>query len=124
MQRIKARLHYSLGLRSSYLRHFPVIHVQTHFENIFYTVNTNHGVCLFVRQELQKHGSPGIVMALVGNKADLEESREVASEDSQAYAESNGMFFIETSAKLATNVNLLFEEIGQRLPRGQPTQKP
>lgn len=75
-------------------------------------------------KELQKHGSPGIVMALVGNKADLEESREVASEDSQAYAESNGMFFIETSAKLATNVNLLFEEIGQRLPRGQPTQKP
>lgn len=30
-------------------------------------------------------------------------------QDSQAYAESNGMFFIETSAKLATNVNLLFE---------------
>ncbi|OAE26503.1 hypothetical protein AXG93_815s1660 [Marchantia polymorpha subsp. ruderalis] len=62
-------------------------------------------------KELQKHGSPGIVMALVGNKADLEESREVASEDSQAYAESNGMFFIETSAKLATNVNLLFEAV-------------
>ena len=28
-------------------------------------------------QELQKHGSPDIVMALVGNKADLQEQREV-----------------------------------------------
>ncbi|GMI86988.1 hypothetical protein like AT3G54840 [Hibiscus trionum] len=28
-------------------------------------------------KELQKHGSPGIVMALVGNKADLQEKREV-----------------------------------------------
>ena len=28
-------------------------------------------------QELQKHGSPDIVMALVGNKADRHENREV-----------------------------------------------
>lgn len=28
-------------------------------------------------QELQKHGSPDIVLALVGNKADLHENREV-----------------------------------------------
>jgi hypothetical protein len=29
---------------------------------------------------LQKHGSPDIVMALVGNKADLESKREVSRE--------------------------------------------
>jgi len=88
-------------------------------------------------QELQKHGSPGIVMVLVGNKADLHENRSVSSQvriyarfhvrdvvvwllcvvddtvsllqDAQEYAEKNNMFFIETSAKTADNINQLFE---------------
>ncbi|XP_027363610.1 ras-related protein RABF1 isoform X3 [Abrus precatorius] len=62
-------------------------------------------------KELQKHGSPDIVMALVGNKADLHEKREVAAQDGIDYADKNGMFFIETSAKTADNINELFEDI-------------
>ncbi|KAI3874566.1 hypothetical protein MKX03_028575 [Papaver bracteatum] len=72
--------------------------------------------CFWVK-ELQKHGSPNIIMVLVGNKADLHENREVSIQDAIDYAEKNGMFFIETSSKTSDNIHELFEEIAKRLPR-------
>ncbi|CAI9090469.1 OLC1v1025246C1 [Oldenlandia corymbosa var. corymbosa] len=75
-------------------------------------------------QELQSQGNSNMVMALAGNKADLVDSRKVATEEAQAYAQENGLFFMETSAKTATNVNDIFYEIAKRLPRLQPAQNP
>ncbi|KAJ0974490.1 hypothetical protein J5N97_016455 [Dioscorea zingiberensis] len=66
-------------------------------------------------QELQKQGNPNMVTALAGNKADLEDKRKVSTEEAQTYAQENGLFFMETSAKTATNVNEIFYEIARSM---------
>jgi len=71
-------------------------------------------------KELQRQGNPNIVIALAGNKVDLASKRTVEIEESQAYAEENGILFMETSAKTAANVNELFVAIAKKLPKNQP----
>lgn len=68
-------------------------------------------------QELKKQGNPNLVMALVGNKSDLETDREVESEMGEQFSQENGMFFIETSAKEALNINELFYTIAKQLAK-------
>ncbi|KAM7509503.1 hypothetical protein LguiA_019956 [Lonicera macranthoides] len=71
--------------------------------------------------EVHRQGNPNMVMLLVGNKVDLDANREVAIEEGEQYAKENGLFFLETSAKTAQNVNELFYEIAQRLAKAAPS---
>ncbi|XP_056848228.1 ras-related protein RABF2b-like [Raphanus sativus] len=63
-----------------------------------------------------------MVVALAGNKSDLLDARKVTVEEAQTYAQENGLFFMETSAKTAVNVKEIFFEIARKLPRVQPTE--
>jgi len=70
-------------------------------------------------KELQQQGDPNVVVAFVGNKCDMTTARKVSTEESSRYAEENGLFFIETSAKTATNVSELYMRIAKQLPKVQ-----
>jgi len=86
--------------------------------------------------ELQRQASPGIVIALVGNKLDLTgdstpaedaeddgdnedgsgDARKVSTEEAQAYAEEESLLFFETSAKSGHNVSEVFTAIANAIP--------
>lgn len=45
-----------------------------------------------------------MVIMLIGNKSDLENRRQVSTEEGERFAKENGLIFMETSAKTAFNV--------------------
>merc|ERR1711934_965264 len=78
-------------------------------------------------KELQRQGSPNIVIALAGNKCDLATKRKVELSEASEYAKDNGLFLMETSAKTALNVEELFKAIAKKLPKDpyrEPSDKP
>ena len=76
--------------------------------------------------ELQRQASPGIVIALVGNKLDLtndeaesdnsENPRKVSKEEAKSYADEESLLFFETSAKTGHNVTNVFTAIANAIP--------
>ncbi|KAL2271833.1 hypothetical protein VTJ83DRAFT_1204 [Remersonia thermophila] len=96
--------------------------------------------------ELQRQASPGIVIALVGNKLDLTndgaagggaagagacddddaaaaagedaagDARKITTEEAKEYADEEGLLFFETSAKTGYNVTEVFTAIANAIP--------
>ena len=65
--------------------------------------------------ELKTNGSDDILIILVGNKTDLEDKREVSTDDGEKKAKQYGIAFCETSAlrgeKIELAFNILIDEI-------------
>jgi Ras-related protein Rab-2A len=59
-------------------------------------------------EEAKQHAHENMVILLIGNKNDLEHRRAVTTAEGQAFADQHGLFFLETSAKTAYNVEAAF----------------
>lgn len=69
-------------------------------------------------RELRTQGPSNILIAVVGNKADLVENRQVEESAGQEFAKEINGIFAETSAKDVTGgINELFTRIGENLPQ-------
>lgn len=62
-------------------------------------------------KELRDHTDPNIVVMLIGNKSDLRHLIAVSTEDGKSFAETESLYFMETSALESTNVEHAFSEV-------------
>jgi len=67
---------------------------------------------------LQRRGDANCIIALAGNKSDMD--RVVEKDEASAFAEENGILYMETSAKTGQNIKELFLAIARRLPKNVP----
>ena len=74
--------------------------------------------------EIEKNSNQNVLKILVGNKKDLEEDREIKTEEGQSFADRNGMQFMETSAKMNINVNETFEALAKLMIQFNSENKP
>ncbi|XP_066936936.1 ras-related protein ORAB-1-like [Clytia hemisphaerica] len=73
--------------------------------------------------EINKNATENVIIALVGNKCDIQE-RQVEYEAARAFADRLGVLFLETSAKEDINIQRLFNELAHELKKrlGDPLE--
>jgi len=73
-------------------------------------------------KELRKMASKNIVLAIAGNKSDMDKLRQVDLKESERYAESIGATHSVTSAKLNTGIEETFVDIAHRVLHHRETE--
>ena len=71
---------------------------------------------------IEKNANKNVYKLLIGNKCDLEDKRKVTYQEGKDFATSNGMQFIETSAKADTKVKEAFELLTQEIIKASITK--
>eukprot|EP01100_Stratorugosa_tubuloviscum_P011808 TRINITY_DN5365_c0_g2_i1.p1 TRINITY_DN5365_c0_g2~~TRINITY_DN5365_c0_g2_i1.p1 ORF type:complete len:204 (+),score=78.71 TRINITY_DN5365_c0_g2_i1:109-720(+) len=65
--------------------------------------------------DCRKYSNQYITIMLIGNKCDLESKRAVPKEDGERFAKEHNLFFMETSAKTAENVEKAFTDTARKI---------
>ena len=77
--------------------------------------------------EIKANSSEDVLIVLIGNKNDLENERKISLAEATKKAEQNKIFFCETSALQATNIdhafNLMIEQLAQKLVNNKENEK-
>lgn len=68
----------------------------------------------WVSELRQNVANPALVIALVGNKADLADQRTVPESEARQHAAEAGLLYFETSAKDNINVTELFDIVAEK----------
>ncbi|NHI91462.1 MAG: GTP-binding protein [Candidatus Lokiarchaeota archaeon] len=74
----------------------------------------------FYEKEEKKLPLTGIIL---GNKLDLENSRQVKNEEGESFAKQNGMFFYEISALTGENIDNVFQTIASEMANAYNSMK-
>ena len=99
------------SLIPSYIRDSSVAVVVYDITNRTSFMNTSKWV-----DDVRGERGNDVIIVLVGNKTDLNDKREVTTEEGEKKAKEFKVMFIETSAKAGHNVKPLFKKIAQALP--------
>ncbi|GAA6064341.1 hypothetical protein JCM10212_002317 [Sporobolomyces blumeae] len=99
------------SLIPSYIRDSSVAVVVYDITNRQSFLNTSKWV-----DDVRSERGNDVIIVLVGNKTDLNDKRQVTTEEAEQKSKELNVMFIETSAKAGHNVKTMFRKIAQALP--------
>ena len=80
------------------------------------TCKDSYNRAKFWLKEVKEKGPDNCMIALIGNKIDLHQDRQVNRDEVKNFCKRRGILTMETSAIDGTNVRELFREIGEKSP--------